>query len=99
MGIFARLRSWQKGFVFGFFFTTLLAILHTVILIYLDMKLEKEGLPHMCFAFTESVVCSFEEAIYTRLGFVVVLVLVFAVPAGIFGALIGYLIERMKISR
>jgi len=99
MGMFSRLNSWQKGFVFGLLGTTILSIIYSGILIFIDIRLAEQGAPHMCFAFTESVICSFEEAIYTRLGFIVVLVIVFGIPAGIFGALIGFIIDRTQIGR
>jgi hypothetical protein len=83
------MKGWQKGFLYGFLFATAISVFYSLILIYLDFKLEKKGLPHMCFAFTESVICTFEQAIYTRLGFIIVLVLVFGIPLAIFGALIG----------
>ncbi|MBN2458564.1 hypothetical protein JXB31_05535 [Candidatus Woesearchaeota archaeon] len=97
MGILLRLKNWQKGFVFGFGLTTLLCISYSLVLIYLDIRLERLGLPHMCFSFTQSVFCTFEEAIYTRLGFIIVLVMVFSIPSGVMGALIGYIIDRIGV--
>jgi hypothetical protein len=93
------MKGWQKGFLYGFAFATAISIFYSLILIYLDFKLEKKGLPHMCFAFTQSVLCTFEQAIYTRLGFIIILVLVFGLPLAIFGAIIGAYSDHFGMGR
>jgi len=97
MGFFKRLNWWQKGFIFGFLFTLLLSIIYTVILIFIDIKLANQGLPHYCFMFSETLQCSLEDAIFTRIGFLFVLMLIFGIPAGIFSAFIGFFIEKMAL--
>lgn len=93
----SNLRGWQKGIAIGFIFIAALSAFYTAALIFLDLRLAKAGAPHMCFAFTESVICSFEEAIYSRLGFMILLILVFGIPAALIGALIGFMIEKTTI--
>lgn len=92
------MRTWQKGAFYAGAFTIILSLIFTLILIAIDIILQQKGLPHMCFAFTESVQCSFRDAILTRIKFMFFMFMVFVPLVSFFGGLIGYAIEKVKIA-
>lgn len=92
-----KLGNWQKGTLYGFIFAAILSFLNVVFLVFVDFRLEKKGLPHMCFIFTDAIECTLEEALMTRFEFLIILIIVFGTMSAIFGGLIGYLIDRIGV--
>ncbi|MGM5482201.1 MAG: hypothetical protein ACQESF_01955 [Nanobdellota archaeon] len=92
------MKLWQKGAFFGGLFTIIISILFTLVLIGIDIMLQQKGLPHMCFAFTKSIECSFKQAIVTRLQFMLFMFLVFVPVISFFGGVVGYLIDWTKMA-
>ncbi|MFW5990868.1 MAG: hypothetical protein ACOCQX_01430 [Candidatus Nanoarchaeia archaeon] len=89
--------AWQKGAFYAALFTIILSVIFSVILIVIDIILKQKGLPHMCFAFTDTVQCSFKEAILTRFRFMFMMIIIFTPIVSVFGGLIGYAIDKTKI--
>ncbi len=90
------MRGWQKGMIYAGLFVFFISLVNSVSLIIGDIMLEKKGLPHMCFIFTEGVRCTFQEAVETRIALMLMLMLVFGVPLMIVGGVIGYIIDRIS---
>lgn len=91
------MKHWQKGVLYGFLFILALSFVYTSILIYIDLRLESQGSPHMCFLLSESVFCSFSEAIETRIAFFFIVLLAFGLPISFLGGMLGYLFDKIKI--
>jgi hypothetical protein len=97
MSFFARLNFWQKGFVGGFLFTFAVGLIYTGVLIVFEIILQGKGIPHSCYMVTKTVQCGFAEAISSRFGFLVIFLLVFGIPIACIGAMIGYMVDRIRI--
>ncbi len=91
------MKTWQRGSVYALIFSIIISVIYGIVLIAIDIILERRGLPHMCFMFTESIECTFSEAIQTRLKFTSLLIIIFAPIVTFFGGLIGYIIDRLRI--
>jgi len=97
MSFFSRLKLWQKGLISGLLFTLFIDIIYTIVLIVFDLVLQTKGLPHTCYVFTKTTQCSFPDALLSRLGFSVVFFLLFGPLLAAIGALLGYLISKVRI--
>ena len=97
MRLFSRLKWWQKGALSAFLFTLFIGLIYTVILIIMDAIFSSKGLPVHCYAFTKTIECNLIDAIFSKLGFLVVFELIFGVPISIIGGLIGYMIDKISI--
>ncbi|MFW6014108.1 MAG: hypothetical protein ACOCQG_02945 [Candidatus Nanoarchaeia archaeon] len=91
------MKSWQKGIFYGFVFVVALSIVFTIVLIVIDLILNREDLPHMCFVFGQVTECTFSEALASRFKFMFVIVALFGPLVALFGGLIGYMVQYMKI--
>jgi hypothetical protein len=94
----SRLNGWQKGILYGFIFVFFISLFFTVILIFYDYHLSKKGLPHMCFAFSENTFCSFEEAVFSRIKFMGLIIVSFGIIISFFGGIIGFIVDKIKIT-
>lgn len=90
--------NWQKGALYGFIFVLVLSLIYTAILIFHDYYLSTKGIDHMCFSFTENTKCSFSEAVVSRIKFMFMLIISFGGVAFLFGGIIGYITNKIKIS-
>jgi hypothetical protein len=97
MSFFSRLAFWQKGFVAGFLFSTFLGVIYTGVLIVFEVLFETKGIPHTCNLITKNVACTFGEAIMSRFGFLIIFLLVIGLPIAGIGALIGYMVDKIRI--
>jgi hypothetical protein len=97
MSFFSRLKYWQKGFVAGFLFCLFLGLIYTGVLIVFEVLFENKGIPHTCYLVTRSFACTFGEAIMSRFGFLVIFLLAIGLPVAGIGALLGYLIDKVRI--
>ncbi len=91
------MKNWQKGSIYGLVFTIVLSLIYTIVLVTIDIVLESQGLPHMCFMFTEGIQCTFSEAIETRLKFMLLLIVTFGPVITFFGGAIGYITDKLRI--
>ncbi|MEM4268119.1 MAG: hypothetical protein QXK37_04800 [Candidatus Woesearchaeota archaeon] len=93
--MFSGMRTWQKGVFYSLIFVLAISIVSAIVLIAFDFIIEAKGLPHSCFLFVNGL-CSFEQAVLSRLVLVPVLLLVFGFPTAVIAGLLGAYIERLK---
>jgi len=95
MKFFSRLSAWQKGAFSGFLFTVFIAFVYTLVVIVFDIFFETQGLPHYCYQVVKTVECSMVDAIFSRLGLFIVMILVFGLPITAVGGFIGYIFQKV----
>jgi len=89
---------WQKGLLSGFLFSLFLGIIFTLVLIVFDIVLKVRGLPeHICYMVTHTAPCTFSEALVSRIGFLIVFLVLVGLPLTGCGGLLGYLIDRVRL--
>jgi len=93
-----RMKYWQKGVFFALIFVFILGLIYSLIFMAIDLGLESKNLPHLCYGLKEVTVCTFGNAIVTKIGFLFVFFLVFGVPLAIIGGLLGYIFDKIRIS-
>jgi len=95
MRLFSRLRPWQKSAAFGFLFVVFISLVYTLVLVAMEFIFEARGLPHFCYLVFSTKECNMVDAIFSRLGFFMVMVLVFGIPVSVVTGLLGYIYERI----
>ena len=91
------MKYWQKGVFAGFIFSFLIGSVYAVILIIIDVMFYLNGIPHVCYFLSKGVICSFSEALLSRIGFLAVFMLVIGIPLSAFSGFLGYIVGRISM--